>query len=109
MRYTARLDVLEGAGDSAHGLFSPTDESCAGEIRRIAGKTDQRVIAAEGERQNTVLCMVADDLCNGLANAGYEAGVLELADGRVVLSCDLFELVVALELDLPAKFGELLG
>ena len=72
-------------------------------------KTYQRMVTAESEGQVPLLRMLADGLCNGLANAGYEAGVLELADGRVVLSCDLFKLVVALELDLPAKFGELLG
>ena len=67
------------------------------------------MITAEGERQAALLRMVADDLCDCLADGGDEARVLELADGRVVLGIDLFELVVTIENDLPTKLCELFG
>jgi hypothetical protein len=81
------MDVLECTGDGAHG---------------------ERVVAAEGEREGPVLRMLAHGLRDGLAHAAHEPRVLEDADGRVVLLVNGLELVVAVELDVPAEALELL-
>lgn len=47
--------------------------------------------------------MISDYMCDSLAYFGYEPGVLELSDGRVVLSGDCFELMLSVELHVPAK------
>lgn len=52
--------------------------------------------------------MISDDFSDGLADPRHEPGVLELPDGRVILGIDCRELVVAIELDLPAKLSKLL-
>lgn len=67
------------------------------------------MVTAEGEGQVTLLGMLADGLCNCLADVGDETGVLQFADGRVVLGVDLFKLVVTIETDLPTKLCKLLG
>ena len=67
------------------------------------------MIAPKGKWQVAPLRMIADDICDGFANAGDETGVLEFANGRVVLLIDLLELVVAVKVDFPAEFGELFG
>lgn len=67
------------------------------------------MVTAEGERQVALLGMLADGLCNCLADVGDETGVLQFADGRVVLCVDLFKLVVTIETDLPTKLCKLLG
>ena len=72
-------------------------------MKDFAFRTYQGVVAAEGERQLTLLRVVAHDLRDGLAYARDEARVLELPDGRVILGIDRFELVVAIKLNLPAK------
>ena len=66
------------------------------------------MIASEGKWQVAPLRMIADDICDGFANAGDEAGVLEFANGRVVLGPNVLELMVAVELDLPSELCELL-
>ena len=60
------------------------------------------MIATESKRQVAPLCMIADNFCNSFADAGDEAGVLELANRGVVLLVDLLELVVAVKVYLPA-------
>lgn len=69
----------------------------------ISEDTYERVIATERKRKLAFLCMISDDFSNGFADPGHEAGVLELPDGRVILGIDRFELVVAIELNFPAK------
>ena len=71
--------------------------------------TYERVVATKRQGKLALLCMVSDDLSNGLADPRHEARVLELPDGRVILGINRFELVVAIELNLPAKLYELLG
>lgn len=70
--------------------------------------TYQGVVAAEREGQNTLLRVPADDLRDGLGNARNETRVLQFANGRVILSVDLLELVVTVKLHLPAELCELL-
>lgn len=67
------------------------------------------MVAAEGERELSRLSMAADGLRDSLAHARHGARVLELANGRVVRDGDVLELVVSVELDLPAEALELLG
>lgn len=57
----------------------------------------------------TALRMIGNDVCDSLAHTGDEAGVLELANGRVIELVDACELVVAVKVDLPAELGELFG
>ena len=66
------------------------------------------MIATEGERELPFLRVISDDPRDGLADARDEPGVLELPDRRVVLGRNLFELVVAVKLDLPAELSQLL-
>ena len=66
------------------------------------------MITAESHRQPALLCMLADGLCDRLADAGDETGVLQLADGRIAQSVDLPKLEIPIELDIPAKFYELM-
>lgn len=68
------------------------------------------MVPTQGQRQLAALRMTADGLCHGLADPGHTSGVLQLADWRVVRDggVDLLELVVAVELDLPAELDELL-
>ena len=65
--------------------------------------TYERVVATKREGKLSLLGMVSDDLSNGLANPGHEPRILELPDRRVILGIDRFELMVAIELNLPAK------
>ena len=103
-----QIDVLKCSRNSAHSLFSPRGESRHGCMKDFAFRTYQRVVAAEGERQLTLLRVVAHDLRDGLAYARDEARVLELANGRVVLGPNVLELMVAVKLDLPSELCELL-
>ena len=66
------------------------------------------MIATESKRQLAPSGMISNGLCDGFADTGDEAGILELANGRVVLLVDLLELVVAVKVDFPAEFCELL-
>lgn len=66
------------------------------------------MIATESKRQLAPSGMISNGLCDGFTDTGYEAGILELANGRVVLLVDLLELVVAVKVDLPAELCELL-
>lgn len=61
------------------------------------------MITTESKRQLALLGMISDYMCDSLAYFGYEPGVLELSDGRVVLSGDCFELMLSVELHVPAK------
>lgn len=51
--------------------------------------------------------MPANRRGNRFAHAAHEARVLQLADGRVVRGGDLLELVVPVEVNLPAELFEL--
>ena len=70
--------------------------------------TYERVVATKREGKLALLGMVSDDLSNGLTNPGHEPRILELPDRRVILGIDRFELVVAIEIDVPAKLFQLI-
>lgn len=75
----------------------------AEECTESAWTTYQGMITTECQRELAFLCMVSDSSCHGLADTGHKPGVLELANGRVVLAVDLFKLMMTVKLDLPAK------
>ena len=68
------------------------------------------MITTERERQDTLLCMCPDGLGDGLTDFGDETRVFELADVGIARDgCgNVFELVVAVKLDLPAELFELI-
>ena len=67
------------------------------------------MIATEREGKLAILCVRADSLCDGLADARHSARVFEFANRWVVLCRDCLELMVAIKLDLPAEVREVLG
>jgi hypothetical protein len=68
------------------------------------------VITAECEGELFLTDMATDGFGDGLADAADKTGLEHVVCGRIIysLSVDLLELVVAVELDLPAKFGKLI-
>lgn len=53
--------------------------------------------------------MATYSVCDRFCNAGDKAWILELANGRIVSSADVFELMVSVKFDLPAKTFQLLN
>jgi hypothetical protein len=49
--------------------------------------------------------MTTDDLGNSLGNPGHKSRPFENAQLGIVLSIDIFELMVSVELDVPAEVG----
>lgn len=51
--------------------------------------------------------MTTDNVCDGLANGGDQPWVLQYADRRVGSRMNFLELMMPVEIDLPANFLEL--
>ena len=68
------------------------------------------MITTQGQRQLTILRVSSNCLRDRLADFGHKSGVLQLANWRVLRDrrSDFFELVVAIELDLPTQLFKLL-
>ena len=63
----------------------------------------QGMVPTEGQGELTFFGVLPDHISNGLTNTRHRAGVLELADGRVIFRSNLLKLVVAVELNLPSQ------
>jgi hypothetical protein len=66
------------------------------------------MVTTENDRKLPFSGVARHDTSYSLADPGYKSRVLHLADRWVVLLRDLFELVVAVELNLPSQILELL-
>lgn len=69
--------------------------------------TNKRVVTTQSDRQLATFSMRTDGVCDRLADARDQPRVLEYADWRVSSGLNSFELVMAIEVDLPTKFLEL--
>lgn len=70
--------------------------------------TNKRVVAAQSDRQLAVLGMTADHACDRLADTGNQPRVLQYTDWRVGSSLNFLELIMTVEIDLPANLLKLL-
>lgn len=69
----------------------------------------QGVVPSNGDRKLSLARMSAHRASDGLRDARDETRVLEDAYGRVARSRHLFELMMAIEGDLPPEFFELVN
>ena len=70
--------------------------------------TYQRMVTTKNNRKLSSSGMTSNYSSDSLADPGYESRILHLADWRVVLLGDLFELVMSVKLNLPSQIPELL-
>lgn len=67
------------------------------------------MVPSNSDRKLALARMSANNACYRLRNARNETRVFEDADRRVGRSGDLLELVVTIEVDIPAEFLELVN
>lgn len=65
--------------------------------------TYKRVVTTEGYGESTILSVFAHDTRQRFASARYDSGVFEQANRRIGLDRDVLELVVPIEVDIPAQ------
>jgi hypothetical protein len=104
---------LVEAVQGLRSLKGPSDRThCLGRYEKLYGcmrvNAYQRVVTAENDGNLPPFGVARHDIGYTFADPGHKSRVLHLADWWVVFLSDLFELVVAVKLNLPPQVLELL-